>query len=139
MNPWRRLLASLALAVLSANFVGRAEPIPKSTTAHEGEPFHSFRLMDAELTRLSDQQAALAKALLAREVNSSARAFRSASVKAILIHMSSTVTAMERISRRLEGLYQTRRECQRSGQRRGRRRSRLQETRAFPSRSGGRR
>lgn len=109
MTRSRRFFAALAMAALPTNFaVAAAWPIPQSTTAIEGEPFRSFRLLDAELTLLSNQQTALKAGLGEMGSPDSGRA--SGSVTAILTHMNSTTSGIERIAGRLERLYQTRHE-----------------------------
>jgi hypothetical protein len=110
MTKWRSFFASIAVAALPTKLVAAPGPLPQSTTAAQEEPFHSFRLIDAKLTLLSKQHTALKTAVSGGEVSSAGRNFASESVTAILTQMSSTTSGVERITGRLERLYQSRHE-----------------------------
>jgi hypothetical protein len=107
MTKWRSFFASIVVVALPTTLVAAPGPVPQGTTAEE-EPFHSLRLIDAKLTLLSKQQTALKTAVSGSDVSSVGRNFASGSVIAILNQMSSTISGIERITARLERLYQSR-------------------------------
>jgi hypothetical protein len=109
MTSWR-LVASLAVTVLPANFVVAALPMSESRRAAQSEPFRSLRLLDDRLTLLSNQQAALKAALGTGHVNSPASGVASGSVTTILSHMNSTTSGIDHIASELESLYQNQRQ-----------------------------
>jgi hypothetical protein len=109
MTRWR-FAAALAVTVLPANFVVAALPMSQSRRVGQDEPFRSLRLLDAKLTLLSNQQAALKAALGAGNVKLPASGVASGSVTTILSHMNSTTSGIEHIAGKLESLYQNQRQ-----------------------------
>jgi hypothetical protein len=59
MMDSNHLMAWLTVATLSTTLVAAPKCIPPSPTTSSGEPFSSFRLLDAKLTLLAHQQEAL--------------------------------------------------------------------------------
>src|SRR6202790_4099919 len=55
MHP-KRLMAWLTVAALSTTLVAAPKRTPQNTKASSEEPFRSFRMLDAKLTLLTDQQ-----------------------------------------------------------------------------------
>jgi hypothetical protein len=110
MTGWSRVFASFAVAALPTHLAVATGSGPEAATTSVTEPFHSFRLIDAKLTLLSNQQAALNSALSSSEGSSSPRTVASGTVTRILAQMSSAITEIERIAARLERLYQSRHE-----------------------------
>src|SRR3989454_10419464 len=109
MMSWR-FVAALAAAVLPTGFVVAVLPMSESRRAAQGEPFRSLRLLDAKLTLLSNQQAALKAALGSGHVNSPATDVASGSMTTILSRMNSTTRGIEHIASRLESLYENQRQ-----------------------------
>lgn len=109
MTKWGRFFAFLTVAAWSTSFVATPVALQAATTA-DGEPFHSFRLLDTKLTLLSNQQSDLKRALSAGGLSSSRGRLASPSLAPTLTRMSSTTAAIERITARLERLYQDRQE-----------------------------
>src|SRR2546427_11051144 len=97
MTLSRYLFTSLVLAALPTIVVAAPGRVPQSGRAASGEPFRSFRLLDPEVTLLSNQQRALKAALGAGRGNSSSHNSSSASASEILRRMISTTTAVDRI------------------------------------------
>jgi hypothetical protein len=63
MTHPKRLMAWLTVAVLSTTLVAATKQTPRSSKASGEEPFRSFRILDAKLTLLAQQQKALNAAL----------------------------------------------------------------------------
>src|ERR1700687_4839769 len=63
MTHLKRLMAWLTVAALSTTLVAATKRTPRSSKASSEEPFRSFRILDAKLTLLAQQQEALNAAL----------------------------------------------------------------------------
>jgi hypothetical protein len=104
MIDLKLLMAWLTVAAVSTTLVAAPKRIPHSTRASSGEPFRSFRMLDAKLTLLTNQQDGLKAAFNpAQAASRSIGARRTASRS-----MNSTAAAIERIAGGLERLYQRR-------------------------------
>jgi len=104
----RRLVSMVIVAALPAPF-GLALVPPQGRSSSKDEPFRSFRQLDGKLTELSNYHDALKQALRSDQ-ESSHRPATSKEATATLVHMASATTAIERITARLERVYQDRRE-----------------------------
>ena len=99
----KRLIPWLTVVALGTNLVAAPKRILHTTRASGEEPFCSFRILDAKLTLLTNQQADLKAALNTGQVSSGSRVAMTASRS-----MSSAAGGIERIAGRLERLYKTR-------------------------------
>lgn len=106
MNHRKRLMASLAVAALSTTLV--ASPKRTLTKASSGEPFRSFRILDAKLTLLTNQQDALKATFNPVHSDSGREAANSRRQKAASRSMNFTAAGIERIAGGLEHLYEGR-------------------------------
>src|ERR1700676_4705383 len=77
MMDSKRLMAWLTVAALSTTLVAAPKRIPHSPKASNGEPFQSFRMLDAKLTLLAQQQEALNVAFNPVQVGSRSEAANS--------------------------------------------------------------
>src|ERR1700723_496234 len=99
------LMAWLTVAAVSTTLVAAPKRIPPSTRASSGEPFRSFRMLDAKLTLLTNQQDGLKAAFNPAQAGSrSIGARRTRASRS----MNSTAAGIERIAGGLERLYQRR-------------------------------
>jgi hypothetical protein len=110
MMSWR-VVPALALAVLAASLVVAALPRSENRRAAQSEPFRTLHLLDAKLTLLSNQQAALKAALGTEDVNSADNRVGSGSLTKILMQMNSTTTGIDHLASRLESSYQNQRKA----------------------------
>src|SRR6202521_1484145 len=108
MMDSKRLMAWLAVAALSTTLVAATKPIPHSPKASNGEPFRSFRMLDAKLTLLAHQQEALIAVFNPAQVGSRSEAANSGRRTMASSNMNSTVAGIVLVAGRLERLYQRR-------------------------------
>jgi hypothetical protein len=101
----KRLIAWLRIAALSTTLVAAQKPTPHEAAASSEEPFRSFRLLDAKLTLLTNQQDSLKAAFNPVETGSGKTAALSGSRTQAFSSMKSTAAEIERIAGRLERLY----------------------------------
>jgi len=104
MHP-RRLMAWLTVAALSTTLVAAPKRSPPSTKASSEEPFRSFRMLDAKLTLLTNQQDGLKAAFYPVQAGSRSMAARRTTASR---SMNSTAAGIGRIAGGLERLYQKR-------------------------------
>ena len=104
----KRLIAFLALVALSPTLVAVPNQSPQNTEASSEEPFRSFRMLDAKLSLLTNEQDVLKADFNSTESNSGSRAARSDRRKKASRSMNLTAAEIERIARGLERLYQRR-------------------------------
>src|ERR1700720_4329087 len=101
-----RLMASLAVAALSTTLV--AAPKRTLTKASSEEPFRSFRMLDAKLTLLTNQQDALKATFNPVQSGSGREAANSRPQTAASRSMNITAAEIARIAAGLEHLYERR-------------------------------
>jgi hypothetical protein len=101
----KRLMAWLTVAAVSTTLVAAPKRIPHSTRASSGEPFRSFRMLDAKLTLLTNQQDGLKAAFDPVQAGSRTIAARRTTASRSI---NSTAAGIGRIAGELERLYQTR-------------------------------
>jgi hypothetical protein len=106
----KHLMAWLAMAALSTPLVATPRRIPQGTKAPGGEPFRSFRTLDAKLTLLADQQEALNVAFNPVQVGSRNKATNSKRRTTASSNMNSTAAGIVLVASGLERLYQKRRQ-----------------------------
>jgi hypothetical protein len=117
----KRQIAWLTLAVLSATLVAAPQAMPKkphTPKASSDEPFRSFQILDAQLTRLTKQSDALKASLTPGQTGSEGTVARSRRTKdrtdatkartENFRSMNMTAAGIGSISARLERLYQRR-------------------------------
>src|SRR5260370_26213890 len=98
-------IAWMVVTVVSTTFIPAPKRIPQGRRAYSGEPFSSFRELDAKLTLLANQQDGLKAAFNPLQAGSrSVAARRTTSSR----RMNSTATGIWRIAGRLEGRYRKR-------------------------------
>src|SRR5437588_12060096 len=102
MRP-KRLMARLMVAALSTTLAPAPQPAQHNRKASSEEPFRSFRMLDAKLSILTNQQDAL-KAAFNPASGSASSARRTEAARS----MSSATAEVGRIARRLERLYEGR-------------------------------
>ena len=102
MRP-KRLMARLMVAALSTTLAATPQPAQHNTKASSEEPFRSFRMLDAKLSLLTNQQDAL-KAAFNPASGSASSASRTEAARS----MNSTAAEIGSIARRLERLYEGR-------------------------------
>jgi hypothetical protein len=103
----QRLTAWLAVVGLSAS-VAVSEQRPSNTEAVSEEPFRSFRILDAKLTVLTNEQEALKAASNPMNADSESIAVRTQRRKKASRAMNFAATEIERIAGGLELLYERR-------------------------------
>src|ERR1700716_915496 len=104
----KRLMAWLTLATLSTTLVAAPKSIPRSPKASNGEPFRSFRMLDAKLTLLAQQQEALIAVFNPAQVGSRSEAANSGRRTTPSSNINSTAAGIVHIAGGLERLYQRR-------------------------------
>jgi hypothetical protein len=104
----KRLMVWLAVAALSTPLVAAPKRVPYSPKASNGEPFRSFRMLDAKLTLLAHQQEALKAAFNPLQVGSRSEAANSGRRTRASSNMNSTAAGIVLIAGGLERLYQRR-------------------------------
>jgi len=102
MRP-KRLMAPLMVAALSTTLAATPQPAQHNTKASSEEPFRSFRMLDAKLSLLTNQQDALKAAF-----NPASGSASSARRTEVARNMNSTAAEIGSIARRLERLYEGR-------------------------------
>lgn len=102
----KRLMAWLTVAALSTPLVATPRRIPHGPKASGGEPFRSFRTLDAKLTLLAHQQAALNVAFNPVQVGSRSKAANSGRRTTAFSNMNSTAAGIVLLAGRLERLYE---------------------------------
>ena len=107
MHP-KRLMAWLTVAALSTTLVAAPKRTPHNTKASSEEPFRSFRMLDAKLTLLTNQQDALKAAFNPVESGSGSIAAPSGRQTKASRSMNFTAAGIERIAGGLERLYEGR-------------------------------
>lgn len=100
MHP-KRLMAWLTVAAFSTTLAATPQSAQHNTKASSEEPFRSFRMLDAKLSLLTNQQDAL-KATFNPASSSASRQTEAAG------RMNSTAAEIGSIARRLERLYEGR-------------------------------
>ena len=108
MMDSKRLIAWLTVAALSMTLVAAQKRIPHSPKASNGEPFLSFRMLDAKLTLLAHQQDALKAAFNPVKVGSPSEAANSRRQTTPSSNMNSTAAGIILVAGGLERLYQRR-------------------------------
>ena len=101
------LMAWLTVAALSTTLVAAPKCIPDSPKASNGEPFHSFRMLDAKLTLLAHQREALNAAFNPVQTGCRSQAANS-ECRTTSGDMDATVAGIVLVARELERLYQGR-------------------------------
>ena len=104
----KHLMAWLMAAALSTPLVTLPIPVPQSTKTSSGEPFRSFRTLDAKLTLLAHQREALNVAFNSVRVGSRSKGANSGSRTTAFNSMNSTASEIVLVARGLERLYQRR-------------------------------
>ena len=106
--PPKCLIAWLAVGALSTTLLAAPKRTPRNSKASSEEPFRSFRLLDAKLTLLTNQQDAMKAAF--NPVESGSRSISAPSQGRTMAFRSMNFTAagIERIARGLEHLYEGR-------------------------------
>ena len=104
----KHLMAWLTVAALSTPLVAAPRRIPHSSKASGGEPFRSFRTLDAKLTLLAHQQEGLNVAFTAAQVDSRSKAADSRPWTTASSNMNSTAAGIVLVAGGLERLYQRR-------------------------------
>jgi hypothetical protein len=104
----KRLMAWLTVAALSTTLVAAPKRIPNSPKAANGEPFRSFRMLDAKLTLLAHQREALNAAFNPAQVGSRSEEANSRRRTTPSSNMNSTAAGIVLVAGGLERLYQRR-------------------------------
>jgi hypothetical protein len=107
MDP-KRLMAWLTVAALSTTSVAAPKQTPHNTKASSEEPFRSFRMLDAKLTLLRNQQDALKAAFNPVRSGSGSIAAPSGPRTKASSSMNFTAAGIERMAGGLERLYEGR-------------------------------
>jgi hypothetical protein len=107
MMDSKRLMAWLTVAALSTTLVAAPKRISHSPKASNGEPFRSFRMLDAKLTLLAHQQEALSAAFNPGQVGSRSEAANPGRTTPFS-NMNSTAAGIVLVAGELERLYQRR-------------------------------
>jgi hypothetical protein len=100
MTQPKHLMAWLTVAALSTTLVAAPKRTPQSSKASSEEPFRSFRMLDAKLTLLTDQEDALKAAFSSGSIANPTQRRTTASRS-----MNFTAAGIERIAGGLEHLY----------------------------------
>jgi hypothetical protein len=108
MTDPKRLMAWLTVVVLSTTLVAATKRTPRSSKASGEEPFRSFRILDAKLTLLAQQQVALNAALSLVQGDSRNKAADSRRRTTPSNNMNSTAAGIVLVAGGLESLYQRR-------------------------------
>jgi len=108
MMDSKRLMAWLTVAALSTTLVAAPKRIPHSPNASDGEPFRSFRMLDAKLTLLAHQQEALNAAFNPVQVGSRSGGDNSGRRTTPFSNMNSTAAGIVLLAGGLERLYRRR-------------------------------
>jgi hypothetical protein len=108
MTHLKRLMAWLTVAAISTTLVAVPKRMPHSSKASSEEPFRSFRMLDAELTLLTDQQEALKAAFSPVHSGSGSIAVPSQRRTTASRSMNFTAAGIERMAGGLEHLYEGR-------------------------------
>jgi hypothetical protein len=108
MMPPKRVMAWLIVAALSTTLVAAPKQTPHNTKASSGEPFRSFRMLDAKLSLLTNQQEALKAAFNPVQSPSGRIAAPSGRRTEPARSMNFTAAGIGSIARRLERLYEQR-------------------------------
>ena len=103
----KRLMGWLTVGALSTTLVA-AKRTPQSSKASSEEPFRSFRMLDAKLTLLTDQQDALKAAFSPVQSGSGSIAAASQRRATASRSMNFTAAGIERMAGGLEHLYEAR-------------------------------
>ena len=106
----KHLMAWLTVVALSMPLVATLRRIPQGQKASGGEPFRSFRTLDAKLTLLAHQQEALNVAFNPVQVGSRSKAANSGRRTTAFSNMNSTAAGIVLVASGLERLYQKRRQ-----------------------------
>jgi hypothetical protein len=106
MRP-KRLMAWVTVAALSTTLVAAPKPTSHNTEASSEEPFHSFRILDAQMTLLANQQDALKAAFNPAQSGSGSIVAPSRRTKASR-SMSFTAVGIGNVASRLERMYEGR-------------------------------
>lgn len=106
--PPKRVMAWLMVAALSTTLVAAPKQTPHNTKASSGEPFRSFRMLDAKLSLLTNQQEALKAAFNPVQSPSGRIAAPSGRRTEAARSMNFTAAGIGGIARRLERLYEQR-------------------------------
>ena len=101
------LMSWLAMMALSTTLVAAPKRIPHSPKASNGEPFRSFRMLDAKLTLLAHQQEALSAAFNPAQMGSRSEAANSGR-RTTFSNINSTAAGIVVVAGELERLYQRR-------------------------------
>jgi hypothetical protein len=104
----KHLMAWLTVAALSTPLVATPRRIPHGPKASGGEPFRSFRTLDAKLTLLAHQQEALNVAFNPVQVGSRSKAANSQRQTTASNNINSTAAGIVLLADGLERLYQRR-------------------------------
>ena len=104
----KHLMAWLTVAALSTPSVATPRRIPHGPKASGGEPFRSFRTLDAKLTLLAHQQEALNVAFNPVQVGSRSKAANSQRQTTASNNINSTAAGIVLVAGGLERLYQGR-------------------------------
>src|ERR1700687_4201157 len=108
MTHPKRLMAWLTVAALSTTLDAATKRTPHSSKASGEEPFRSFRILDAKLTVLAQQQEALNAALNLAQGGSRSKAADSWRRTTASSNMNSTAAGIVLVAGGLESLYQRR-------------------------------
>lgn len=103
-----KLMAWLTVGALSAILVAAPKRTPHRSQASSEEPFRSFRVLDAKLTLLTDQQDALKKVFGPVHSGSGRITVQSQRRTTAARNMNLTVAGIERAAGALEHLYEKR-------------------------------
>jgi hypothetical protein len=104
MMDSQRLMACLTVAALSTTLVA----VPRRPKTSSGEPFRSFRMLDAKLTLLAHQQEALNAAFNPAQAGSRREAANPGPRTTSFSNMNSTAAGIVLVAGELERLYQRR-------------------------------
>ena len=104
----KHLMAWLTVAALSTPLVATPRRIPHGPKASGGEPFRSFRTLDAKLTLLAHQQEALNVAFNPVQVGSRSKTANSQRQTTASNNINSTAAGIVLVAGGLERLYQGR-------------------------------
>jgi hypothetical protein len=109
MTHRKRLIATLTLVALSSTIlVAATNRTPDPLKSSSEEPFRSFRILDAKLTLLAEQQEALIAALNAVQGSTRSEAANSRRRTTASSRMKSTAVGIALVAGGLERLYQRR-------------------------------
>jgi hypothetical protein len=110
MMDSKHLTVWFTVTALSTTLVAAPKRIPHSPKTSNEEPFHSFRVLDAQLTLLAHQQEALNAAFNPVQVGSPSEAANSGRRTTLSSNMNSTAAGIVLVAGKLERLYQRRRQ-----------------------------